>query len=365
MGSIRELIRKDRKISYHAEVRLKGFPPQRRACRTKSQAKQWIQDTESSIRDGRYKIQNVSKKYTVKDLIDRFISQYLPKQPKYYEKKVQLLNRWKEELGGIIIHDLSSSHIVEVRDKLRSETTAKKRVRTGSTVNRYLAAFSKVLSVGVKEWEWLDENPMRKVSKERENRGRDRFLTPEEIDRLLQACKGSKNPYLFPIISLAITTGMRYGEIMNLKWTDINFNLQLITLQETKNGDRRIVSLPNPVILILKTIPGFEDTLDDLIFKSLKVPFSKRPLSIRKSFDKALKTARIENFRFHDLRHTAASYLAMNGATQGALMSILGHHSPQMTYKYAHYSPDHIKNILQKTAEKLIPSNLLPEHQNV
>ena len=170
--------------SYHAEVRLRGCPPQRTVCRTKTLAKQWVQDTEAAIRDGRFKNQSVSRKHTVSDLIDRFAANSIPKHPIYYQKKVQLLNRWKEELGHLLLSELSPAHVAMVRDKLLSETTFKKAVRSSSTVNRYLAAFSKVLSVAVKEWGWLEENPILKISKPKESRGRDRFLTQEEVHRL-------------------------------------------------------------------------------------------------------------------------------------------------------------------------------------
>lgn len=132
--------------------------------------------------------------------------------------------------------ELSAPHITAVRDKLLSETTSKKTRRSASTVNRYLAAFSKVLSVAVKEWEWLEENPMLKISKPKESRGRDRFLDRNEIHRLLEACKAPSNPNLYAIVALAIFTGMRYGEIIKLQWCDINFERRFITLQETKNG---------------------------------------------------------------------------------------------------------------------------------
>ncbi len=353
MGSIRELPIKNGGYSYHAEVRLKGFPPQRRVCRTKTLAKKWIQDTEAAIRDGRFKNQSVSRKHTVADLIDRFTEHSIPKHPIYYPKKVQLLNRWKEELGHLLLSELSPAHIAMVRDKLLSETTFKKAVRSSSTVNRYLAAFSKVLSVAVKEWGWLEENPTLKISKPKESRGRDRFLTQEEIHLLLEACKESITPHLHAIVALAIFTGMRYGEIVKLHWKDINFELGFITLQQTKNGDKRIIPITNETVRILQSCPTYGAAAQEQIFKSRKRTSSALPLSIRKSFAKALKTAQIESFRFHDLRHTAASHLAMNGATQGELMAILGHKSPQMTRRYAHYSQDHLRAILEKSNHKL------------
>jgi integrase len=146
---------------------------------------------------------------------------------------------------------------------------------------------------------------------------------------------------------------MRYGEIVKLKWGDINFDMHFITLHETKNGERRIIPLTDDVAKILKEIPTFGSKANELVFSSRHLTPTKYPISIRKSFARALQVAGIESFRFHDLRHTAASYLAMNGATQGELMAILGHRSPTMTRRYAHYSQEHLKKLLEKTNQAL------------
>lgn len=353
MGSIREVTKKTGEKSYHAEVRLRGSPTVRDSFRTKTQAKQWVQDTEAAIRDGRFKNQSVSRKHSVADLVDRFAANSIPKHPLYYSKKVQLLNRWKEELGHLLLSELSPAHVAMVRDKLLSETTFKKSIRSTSTVNRYLAAFSKVLSVAVKEWGWLEENPILKISKPKESRGRDRFLSLEEIHRLIEACKESATPHLHAIVALAVFTGMRYGEIVKLHWKDINFDLSFITLQQTKNGDKRIIPMTNETARILQSCPSYSSAPQEPLFKSRKRTSSALPLSIRKSFTKALKIAQIESFRFHDLRHTAASHLAMNGATQGELMAILGLKSPQMVRRYAHYSQSHIASLLEKMNQNL------------
>lgn len=352
MGTIRELTKKNGKISYHAEVRLKGYPPQRRCCRTDSQAKKWIQSTEAAMRDGRFRSQSAARKYTVADLIDRFVESCIPKHPRYYPKKVQQLQRWRAELGSLHLCDLSPAHLSQVRDKLLNELTTKKTLRSPSTVNRYLAAFSKALSIAVKEWGWLEENPAFKISKPKEAQGRDRYLSLEEKTRLLEACRASMNPHLYPIVSIALLTGMRYGEIVKLHWKDICLGMKHITLRETKNGDKRIIPLTDTVIEVLKAMSSFGSTAMELIFTSKKTT-TTHPISIRKSFARALKVAGIHSFRFHDLRHTAASYLAMNGATQGELMAILGHRSPQMTRRYAHYSQQHLGELMHKMNTKI------------
>lgn len=354
MGTIREYTKSDGSKSYHAEVRLRGYPPQRETFRTRSLAKKWIQDTESALRDGRHSKTTESKRHTVSDLIEKFILQWLPKNPKGQIKQTALLGWWKNRLGHLVLADLNPNLIAEARDFLLSESTNRKKLRSPSTTNRYLAAFSKALSVAVKEWGWLEDSPMRMVSKPREAPSRERYLSPEEKDRLLAACRQSNNPYLFPLVSLSILTAMRFSELINLVWEDVNFDLRIITLQETKNGDRRVLPLTLAVESILKNCPTYTEKATGLIFRSQRKNNQFGAASVRTAFAKALKIANIKDFRWHDLRHTAASYLAMNGATQGELMAILGHRSPNMTRRYAHFSQKHLSDLLSRTNQKLL-----------
>lgn len=351
MGSIREHTKKSGEKSYHAEVRLKGFPTQRASFRTKSQAKKWIQDTESAIRDGRYQKMAVARRYNVSELIDRFINQYLSRDTKYKHQKVLLLERWRTEIGEVLLSDLTPSRLAEIRDILLEEITPRGTKRSSGTVNRYIAAFSKALTFAVKELGWLQENPMFKISKPKEARGRDRYLTRDEIEMLLEACKESKNENLYPIIQIAVVTGMRYGEIVNLRWKNINFENRFLTIEQTKNGSQRVIPLTGQLIKILKECPSFGNEPQSLIFSTGKPSTTNRTMSIRKSFATALKKANIENFRFHDLRHTAASHMAMKGASQGELMEILGHRTPTQSVRYQHFNRKHIETILERSSE--------------
>lgn len=354
MGTIRERIKKDGSKRYMAEVRLKGHQPQRSTHRTRTAAKDWVRDTESAILDGRHFKSAESKKHTLGDLIDRFLTQCLAPHPKRKEKQEGLFLWWRKELGHLLLSDVTSAIIATARDKLLAETTFRKALRSPSTVNRYLAALSKALQVAVKEWGWLQDSPMAKVSKPSEAAGRHRFLSHEEKQRLLDVCLTSTNPNLYPIVAIALFTGLRYGELVTLSWSDIDFRSQSITLNKTKNGDRRVIPLTSEVERILKELPTFLRQPEGNLFQSSS---RSKQVSIRGPFHAALKAAGIEGFRFHDLRHTAASYMAMSGATQGELMTILGHRTPQMTRRYAHYSQDHIKKILEKTGQTIIERN--------
>lgn len=352
MGTIRKLSKKDGTEVYHAEVRLRGHKPERDSFRTKTQAKEWIQDTEAAIRDGRYKGHSAARKHTVGEIIDRFIKQCVPPHPIYYQKKVQMLLRWKEELGALLLRDLSSSRIAEVRDVLLSEKTSKNILRSPPTVNRYMSIFSKVLSVASKEWELLDMNPFQRVRKCKESRGRDRCLSAQEKEDLLIACKNSVNPYLYYIVNIALQTGMRYGEIVSLKWEDLNFELGYVTIQQTKNGDKRVVPLTDEVIRLFKNCPTYGEAHEESVFRTRRIKAIKHGISIRKSFSRALEEAKIKNFVFHSLRHTAATDLANNGANEGDLMEIFGWKTKKMASVYCHRSLQRKRSLLEKLGKE-------------
>lgn len=123
-----------------------------------------------------------------------------------------------ERLGSYTLADVTPALIVKCRDELADGTTYRNTQRSPTTVVRYLSALSHCYSIAVTEWGWLEESPMRKVKKPRESRGRVRFLDDGERARLLDACKESSNPLLYPCVVLALSTGMRYSELMGLRW---------------------------------------------------------------------------------------------------------------------------------------------------
>lgn len=349
MGSIRQLNHKDGSTTYHAEVRLKGYQTQRATFRTKTKAKQWIQTTEANMRDGRYVNVTESRRRTLNDLINRYIEVWLTKYPPRLPKQKALLSWWADKYGFKFLCDITPALIAEGRDKLLSETTYRKSLRSPSTVNRYLCALGKALTVAVKEWGWIEDTPMRKVTKLKEGQGRDRFLSLEERDRLLTACQESRNPLLHDLVSLSLLTGARYSELALLKWEDIDFETKRLVFRRTKNGDDRYIPLSEEVEVIFKRLKILKSIEIERVF----TPFGNRrnkdrKLSVRGAFKKALEMAGIKNFRWHDLRHTAASYMAMNGATQAELQAILGHRSVVASARYRHFSQEHLRQVISK-----------------
>lgn len=198
--------------SYRVKVRLKGFPVQSATFERLTDARKWAQDTESAIRNGRHFKTSEAKRRTLAELVDRYIASILPTKPKSRAKQTAQLEWWKEQIGAYVLADVTPSLIVQHRDKLSGGITVRGKRRSPATVVRYMAALSHAFSVAVKEWGWIDDSPMRKVTKPRESRGRVRFLSDEERPRLLKACKESSNPYLYPVVVLALSTGCATGK---------------------------------------------------------------------------------------------------------------------------------------------------------
>lgn len=342
---------------YRVKVRLKGFPPQTATFERLTDAKRWAQQTEAAIREGRHFKTSEAKKHTLGELVDRYIREVLPRKPKSAKKQATQLLWWKSQLGAYALADVTPAMIAQRRDELAVGVTCRGKQRSPATVVRYLSALSHVFSIAVKEMGWLDDNPMRKVTKLKEPRGRDRFLSKEELDRLLQACKSSSNPNLYPMILLLVSSGMRFGEVATLTWSSVCLKQKRVTLRETKNGEIRVVPISDQVAEVLADLEKRRriDTL--LVFPPRLSAKGQKKIDIRHVWLKALQVAKITEFRLHDLRHTAASYLTMSGASLTEVADILGHKSLSQVKRYSHLSDNHKGRVIQKMNEMLLSSN--------
>ncbi len=193
---------------------------------------------------------------------------------------------------------------------------------------------------------------MRKVKRLTEPRGRVRFLSEGpggELERLTLACKESDNPYLFTAYTIALSTGMRRAETMGLTWSDVLLDQGAIVLHDTKNRERRRVPLVGKALELVKALPRHIDT--PLLFPGKRK--RDRPMDLRSPWHAALKRAGVEDFHWHDIRHTTASYLAMNGASLAEIAEILGHKTLQMSKRYSHLSDTHIADVVRRMNKRL------------
>lgn len=355
MAAIQERVGKDGKSHYRVLVRKRGFPPQSATFERKTDARSWAKSVEAAMEEGRYRDFTRAKQHTLGELIDVYIEDYLSKKPRSYRTQKPQLLWWKKVLGDKRLSDLTSDVIVEQRNKLAKRTIGEEeyeRTISFSSVNRYHAALSHVLTVAVKELRWLPDSPIRSISKLPEPKGRTRYLDDDERKNLLKACLASTNEHLYAVVVLALSTGMRKGEILGLRWPQINLERGIIVLSDTKNGEHRGVPLVGKALEIVKDYDKARTDEDetDLLFPGKA---GDKPVDMKKAWQAALEKAEIENFRFHDLRHSAASYLAMNGASLPELAAVLGHKTYEMVKRYSHLSDSHVSSVVERMNNKV------------
>ena len=163
MKGIDKRTHKDGTVSYRARVRIKGHPVLIQSFTSKTLAMKWKRDTESAIERGAFVYEKPGSKHTLSELIDRYIQKVLPSKPKNARNVRQHLLWWKQELGSYLLSDIKPNLIAQKRDKLLSETTCKDKLRSSTTVVRYLASLSHAFAIAVKDWEWIQENPIMKM----------------------------------------------------------------------------------------------------------------------------------------------------------------------------------------------------------
>lgn len=289
---------------------------------------------------------------TVGELVELYMAAYAGRDRSIGQR----LDRWRALLGA---HDLAALTDDEVFHALEAIAAEPARVYVGrdadaapvhrakgkrspGTISRYHAALAGVFTWGIRRRRVPKgfENPCRKVPRPPERPGIVRFLSEEERTGLLKACEVSKWPRLYALVVMAITTGARKGELLGLRWRDLDLARAEASIAATKNGDPRVLPL----------VPGAREALErfaaedrerfrlgmpaQLVFASRRRP--DRAFQFDAAWAAALRAAKVRRFRFHDLRHTCASYLAQQGATLLEIADVMGHRQLAMVRRYSH-----------------------------
>ena len=254
--------------------------------------------------------------------------------------RLGMIEIWKKGFGNVSVRDIDQRTVERFLTR-HTQKTEDREALTSGTRNRHLAMLRAMFNKGVK-WGLVAENPCEGVSKLREAPPRDRFLTPEEVEALLSAACDS----LLPIIKIALHTGMRHGEMLNLEWRDVDFVNRLVKVRESKSGKSRSIPMDQTLFDVLGELPS----------RSEKAFVLTQRTHVNQSFRRALAKAKIANFRFHDLRHTFASHLAMKGVPMKTIQEYLGHANLTMTMKYSHLAPSHHRDAIQILDTAYTPS---------
>jgi len=244
-----------------------------------------------------------------------------------------------------------NKYLFEIQPDMIEKYKMKRLKKVGpASVNRELACLKHMFTKAI-EWGKVKENPAQKAKLLKEPPGRLRYLKPDEIKALLNACAS----YIRPIVITALNTGMRKGELLNLKWSDIDLKNRKITVINSKNNESRVIPLNQTLYQELFNLQ--QKARGEYVFSDKNGnPFG----DIKKGFSAAVSRAGIKNFRFHDLRHTFGSHLVMQGIDLRTVQQIMGHKEIKMTMRYAHLSPEYV----QKAVEKLDSLWTLYGHQS-
>jgi integrase len=278
------------------------------------------------------------QEHTMADLLAAYERDFLPlKAPSTQYHERLLFRRFREQLGTIPLAALSPLVLRTWRDSWRA-------CYAPGTIRRYMTALSAVLTAGVEHYEFLPTHPLRKVAKPPAPPDRERSLAPEEQARLLAACQQSRNRHLYLAVVLALSTAARKNELLQRTWTDLDLERGTLRLARTKNGQRRPVPLVGPALALLRQ-HAQRYGHSHWVFPRAD---GRKPMRIDYAWRRARKKAGLEDFHFHDLRHTAASYLAMSGASLRDIAEILGHRSLKQTMKYIHLMEPHTRGVLQR-----------------
>jgi integrase len=280
---------------------------------------------------------------TLADLLEVYERDYLPLKAASSQYQEGLIFQWfRQDLGAIPLAHLTPLILRSWRDSLRA-------VYKPASIRRYMTVLSAVLTVGVDTLEWLPSHPLRKVAKPPAPPDRERCLTPDELVRLLAECQRSKNPHLYAVVVLALSTGARKNELLQRQWTDIDLERGLLSLPQTKNKERRAIPL---VPQALEVLWGHaRQRRSAWVFPRAD---GQKPVFQEYAWQYACQRAGITDFHFHDLRHSCASFLAVSGASLREIAEILGHRSLKQTMKYAHLVEPHTRGVLQTMADQFL-----------
>ncbi|MCP5409469.1 MAG: site-specific integrase [Chromatiaceae bacterium] len=351
MASIRKLPNRKTK-PWRVEIRRTGKTPISETFRTRKEAQAFAAEIESDFDKWARILGGELRRYTVGNLIDRFIEQWTGKD-------LSVISRagwWKDQFGDRPLSEFNGDTVREGLASLEEGTALKggnivtetDRKRSPATLNRYRTAISTIFKAAIdKGWYGIKDNPAAGIRQRRENNNRfGRCLEDNERAALLKACDQSPWDGLGLFVRLALATGARRGELLKLEWRDVDLKRGTVLFRDTKNADDRRVPLINEARLLLKERSKIRRIDQAQVF--IHPTDSKKAPPVDWTWKNARRAAGLHDLRLHDLRHSCGSYLARNGASAFQIAAILGHRSgPTLTARYVHLVAEDSRGLLE------------------
>lgn len=309
------------------------------------------------IAEGKWFERLPGEDYTFKNLIDKYMAEYseVNKAPKSHLRDKSLKKHLLDSFGDMYITDIGSKDISEYKVKRRQEGASPR------TINYELTLMSHAYNIAIRDWEWIEVNPVKKVSKEKVRNQIERWLTSEEEKKLLEVSP----KWLQEIIVFAINTGFRQSEILDLKWSQIDFNRRTVIISEQKNQGVDTLPLNESVLRIMNERNLLRSGKTDYVFHtSNSTRFNFRHLI--RAFENAIKKSGIQRLRFHDLRHTFATRLVQNGVDLYTVQKLGRWKNTSMVMRYAHHYSESLRSGIEvmDSIENKISTNLTHSQKN-
>ncbi len=325
MATIDRRTTRDGRVRWRARIRRRGMI-ETESFASRAKAERWAREVERAIERGDWVPITEPDDIRLEQLIDHFLAG----DDRSPDTRRQL-DWWRSKVGRESIIAISKRRILRLREILAREEVRPGRSRSPATVNRYLSALSTLYTWALKKG-WIDHHPVRGISPMSEGEQRVRYLSDDDRERLLDCCLECGGASLHALATLALSTGARRGELLRLRWSDIDLRTGSVVLGRSESKTRRTLPLAGPAIDTLRPLAKVRRIGGDEVFadRSGRVAFP------RKAWESAVRKAEIDDFRFHDLRHSAASYLAQCGASLAEIAEFLGHRSLQGVQRYAH-----------------------------
>jgi len=319
--------------SWQVQVRRQGFPPLVKTFSSHADAAAWARDKERAIDRAELPPSHRDlKNVTVRDLLHRYESEITVKKRGADRERFKLNVLRSHNLGQASLDKVTGAMVASYRDD-------RLRVVTSGTVRRELAILQHCFEVARREWDIaIAVNPVRQITLPPPSKARQRRLEPGDLNAFWRAVDRARAPWVKPFLTLAIETGMRRGELLSIRWEDIDTSASVARVCKTKNGHERVIPLTPTAVQTLVSIHRCDDRV-----------FPLAPGAVRQAWDRLVKRAGIKDLRLHDLRHEAVSRFFEDGLTVPEVALISGHRDPRMLARYTHLRPE---TIALKLAEK-------------
>jgi len=318
--------------NWYIDYYVRGRRKRKKIGPSKKLAEQVLKDIQVKIAKGEYLGIFEDRKIP----FARFVQEYLE-----YSRANKRPSTYRRDRTNVrnLLAAFEGHYLSEITPKMVEEYKARRLERVSqASVNREITCLKHMYTKAV-EWGYVQRNPIKGVKRLKEPPGRLRYLTREEVTALLEAC----NSHLRPIVVMALNTGMRKGEILSLRWRDIDLKNRRITLRNTKTNEIRVIPINETLYRELLQLDRCDE--GEYVFCNARgEPYG----DVKKGFASALRKAGIKDFRFHDLRHTFGSHLVMQGVDLRTVQQLMGHKEIKMTMRYAHLSPEHVEEAVAR-----------------